>query len=474
MNAFKLVRDNSYRNDSDRFRKILDSLPRKVKATINVDEYEDTLARSEAVFYHHVVLHTNGHHSHITAIRIADKENLGQNCTNNHSPLLCRFGDDLNFLGETETNRSLKSTPVSQCASLDNRESNNLPAVVGNRTSIADASIVKNPYSKNSNNNGDGRMQGGTKSKTNPARNRFSGYACTQSSESNIRKYLKQDDVRFVKRRFPSCSSEKSNNRLQQKSIFSLIGKELGQPAKSSNKAAGLASASTFDYGADQEDSDATSILGSTTSGASRTSTSDMMRHNDDYNRVVDNSRSMGSTRSKYSPANSMSDLGDSDFSPPAMDRDGGNGDEVVIQSKYFRNSSARRITLEPADMERVGRLERRKSQKTSHASTPSSNSSRTPFADDVVDSPPAVKPVESGRKSCRSSAFGRGLKLGAPMRRRVGAIETGFQKQRLLSTSRNSRASTVDSSASMVTKRGATARVTKSFFKPRQPEATP
>ena len=45
VNAFKFVRDNAFRNDSVRFQKILDSMPRKNKVNIDVIEYEKTLAQ---------------------------------------------------------------------------------------------------------------------------------------------------------------------------------------------------------------------------------------------------------------------------------------------------------------------------------------------------------------------------------------------------------------------------------------------
>lgn len=57
VNAFKLVRDNASRNDSVRFRKILESIPGKSRTRIDIEEYELNLAKSETVFYYHIVKH---------------------------------------------------------------------------------------------------------------------------------------------------------------------------------------------------------------------------------------------------------------------------------------------------------------------------------------------------------------------------------------------------------------------------------
>ena len=99
VNAFKFVRDNAFRNDSVRFQKILDSMPRKNKVNIDVIEYEKTLAQSEAVFYYHVVTHQDRGHRPLCDPRMTEVESGVEHSRDHHLPLLSLF-QDKSFIGD--------------------------------------------------------------------------------------------------------------------------------------------------------------------------------------------------------------------------------------------------------------------------------------------------------------------------------------------------------------------------------------
>lgn len=98
-NAFKLVRDNAFRNDSVRFRKILESLPKKTKLKIDINEYEEILAKSEAIFFYHPVLHTDGNIKPLLPPRLSPDECGEEHHFTDHYPSMSRFQGDWSFLG---------------------------------------------------------------------------------------------------------------------------------------------------------------------------------------------------------------------------------------------------------------------------------------------------------------------------------------------------------------------------------------
>ena len=98
INAFKLVRDNAFRDDSVRFLSILKSLPKKVKQKIDIEAYEERLAKSEAVFFYHPVLHIDRSIAPLMEPLLTQEENTDKHNFTDHFPLMSRF-KDWSFLG---------------------------------------------------------------------------------------------------------------------------------------------------------------------------------------------------------------------------------------------------------------------------------------------------------------------------------------------------------------------------------------
>ena len=119
ISAFKLVRDNAFRNDSVRFKKILQSLPKKIKGKINIDEYEERLAKSEAVFFYHPVQNFNGDITPLLTPRTSPPEDE-EDKRANHFPSMSRFHDDWSFLGDisppgsSSSNESTNKKPINE------------------------------------------------------------------------------------------------------------------------------------------------------------------------------------------------------------------------------------------------------------------------------------------------------------------------------------------------------------------------
>jgi hypothetical protein len=111
VNAFKQIRDCAFRNDSTRFAKVLDSLPRKNKLNVDTKEYELILAKSEAVFYYHLVRHSDGAIKPICNARVSDEENGEAHHFSDHFPFLKRFEGDWSFLGVIEELASREQAP---------------------------------------------------------------------------------------------------------------------------------------------------------------------------------------------------------------------------------------------------------------------------------------------------------------------------------------------------------------------------
>lgn len=431
------------------------SLPRKIKSTIEIDDYESTLAKSEAVFYYHVVLHANGHYKHI-AEPIRSHDGRTEQCASNHSPLLSRFRDDLSFLGKIDTSGLQPGRPAmlpQQHAPLNNRKSM-FPKVSKNpmQNWLRPVEKMKNPYSKPK----ESRSVVGPLVQSVASRdkkidanttNRFFNFAHKASSDiSNIVKCNKLPDVRCAKRRFPPFTTESSKANGQKQGNSLVVERNL-EPLTTS------IFSTSFDYGADDDYSVSACILESpATIGkdqANRLGADDGNHQNYEVDEnggiLISKVKKQSSAvePSNFSHLNTInheqqkdyiSDLGDSDFSPPHTVQRKNRIDEEVVESRFFRKKSARRITLEPADIKNAKRhktvypsepgLQERLRRTTSPAIVPSTRKSSDSSFDDVIDSPPPVECIQQRPKSIPQSS----LRLGKKPR---GTIEAGFAKQR-------------------------------------------
>ena len=144
VNSFKQVQNALHKKHQDRFRHILRSLPKKARDGLQFDDYEEILAKSEAVFYYHPVRQQDG-----TIVHLNDPAEPG-------APDLGRF-DDVNFLGKLvwDTRHSCSQIP-SEKKSILRDVTNQLKTVRQHITSVVqskrirplvDASI-QNPYKK--------------------------------------------------------------------------------------------------------------------------------------------------------------------------------------------------------------------------------------------------------------------------------------------------------------------------------------
>ncbi|CAJ1940442.1 unnamed protein product [Cylindrotheca closterium] len=432
VSSMKSCRNHSFRNEEVRFKKILESLPKKSKQNIDIDAYEATLAKSEAVFYYHVVLHTNGHKKHIAVPRLSNEGSGTGHCATDHSPLLGRFGDELNFLGEIDTSRlqSARNAMPPQHASSDNRK----PLQPSNSSKkpiskwFQPVTKMKNPYSSDAN-----------------STNLFlKSNHKTNTLTSNIQRCNELPDTRYAKRVFPTFTADTSNHgQRNQQNLLSSTERKVGKSAQ--------CSAGAFEYGADEDDSGSVCVLDLMAADNGKKEavvfgTDDAYRideiHDENDCIIVSRVEKQAGTKTLSDTSECtihnqeqhkdyISDLGDSDFSPPLTVHASSEADEVLTESRFFAKSSARRITLEPADVkdtqkyEMTGQnrldLQGRKRRKNSR-SIASSRESTDSFLDDVVDSPSVEDCVQQ-----RPYKVGR--KLGAP--KTFGAIEAGFAKQR-------------------------------------------
>jgi len=98
-NAFKLVSENAFRGACVRFRKILESLPKKVRQKIDINEHEEILAKSEAIFFYHPVLHKDRQIKPLLTPRISSEDNDVETRHTDYYPYMSRFQTDWSFLG---------------------------------------------------------------------------------------------------------------------------------------------------------------------------------------------------------------------------------------------------------------------------------------------------------------------------------------------------------------------------------------
>lgn len=210
INAFKLVRDNAFRNDNVRFRKILESLPRKVKQALDIDAYEETLAKSEAVFFYHQVLYTNGEVKPLVSPRMAVEENMDkEHHFNDHFPYMARFNGDWSFLGVgVKKSSDASSSMFDQPLSSKNQKR---PQAKENSSRVVNI-VVQNPYLKpKRKNNENSRQSQWEKSQTLHAVQTNELDSSKQSHQGPLSQYLQPNrDFRFVKRKFPAKQVHRS------------------------------------------------------------------------------------------------------------------------------------------------------------------------------------------------------------------------------------------------------------------------
>ena len=220
VNAFKAVRDNAYRNDNVRLKRILDSVPRKAKAELDMVEYEEILAKSEAVFYYHIVEHMDGSIKPMLEPKLTH-ETGDVHHHSDHFPCLQRFEDTVSFLGVSK-NKSSPRAPGPPALGSARIRTNEPPVpeiiVPQNKEKKKWTSLEKtvkkasNPYSKKrSREESRQPLQDVARNHTrsiNTIPNLFSQFARRETQparkiQPEFQKYRqRKDDVRFVKRRF--------------------------------------------------------------------------------------------------------------------------------------------------------------------------------------------------------------------------------------------------------------------------------
>lgn len=241
VNAFKHVRDNAFRNDSQRFQKVLESMPRKNKVNIDVKAYEEVLAQSEAVFYYHIVKYKDQTFQPLCQPRVEEPSDDTEHSQEHHFPLMTRF-EDWSFVGKSKSADSRPTAPTkSEQApaihtiefsqqNVQMKSSENLQKKLTSFMVTKQIGPARNPYSrgtKSSNNGTTSRKRGRNEdsariplknidpndvilgaSDTLGNENSFSVFERKPLSSSPLKKpgsiqsYQKLDDPRCVKRKF--------------------------------------------------------------------------------------------------------------------------------------------------------------------------------------------------------------------------------------------------------------------------------
>jgi len=209
--AFKHVQSSIHRASEDRFRHALNFLPSKTwQEGVDKIEYEELLAKSEAVFYYHPVVDSNGRIAYLTDASTTGSEQQ----RHMHVPSLDRFGGDWSFLGSL----SVESKPKD-----DHNANRKRGLPCGDEVPKAFAAMA-NPYAKAATHqHGKKRKPLESKSETasaavnNNKKNPFSRFSHNRqrkpaANNNDVRKqpkksgpldkYRSSKDVRFVKRDF--------------------------------------------------------------------------------------------------------------------------------------------------------------------------------------------------------------------------------------------------------------------------------
>jgi exonuclease-1 len=230
-NAFKLVRDNAFRNDSVRFRKILESLPKKTKQNIDINEYEEILAKSEAIFFYHPVLHTDGNVKPLLKPRLSSDECGDEHHFTDHYPYMSRFQGDWSFLGSISSESNGNVAQISS-ESAENRqwvpvgptkttkESSSVPTNKRDCSQLFSLSstqskVIHNPYkkSKSYDNNVVFPLEEKNVNTHISAGNENVAKSQTKSHKriGDITRFLVKPDPRYTKRSFSSTTTSTIN-----------------------------------------------------------------------------------------------------------------------------------------------------------------------------------------------------------------------------------------------------------------------
>ena len=235
VNAFKLVRDNAHRNDNVRFEKVLTSMPRKARADIDIKQYEVILAKSEAIFYYHLVRDATGRIQPLLNPRFSHKDNGDVHHFSDHFPFFERFEGDLSFLGmakDIPPNKAFETYLPDETAisveekSPESRKRSRQPVLTtqGDQTNFGKKtrafSKLCNPYRPTKKSKDQERLPLNVKS---PNRRKLGGNPfakftrddeASSSPESFLLKYQQKADIRFVKRRFPIDKTKTQQTRM--------------------------------------------------------------------------------------------------------------------------------------------------------------------------------------------------------------------------------------------------------------------
>ena len=253
--AFKLVRDNAFRNDAVRFRHILNSLPKKIKQKIDINEYEERLAKSEAVFFYHPVIHTDGTIQTLNPARISSEDNVDDHHFTDHFPFMSRFQGDWSFLGtvspaSANRGKNISLEPSTSNAipiwSVDNTQSVQKDArvpvpgpVLSKKRDLLQLSstqpkILNNPYKNRKPKPLNERNMGAEQNHTK---------AQKKNQDGGILKYLVKPDPRMARRHLSSSttsndSGSKGLKRSRASSSFQISHESDSKKSKKLNSAA--------------------------------------------------------------------------------------------------------------------------------------------------------------------------------------------------------------------------------------------
>ena len=230
VSAFRHIQSSIHRASGDRFRHALNLLPSKTwTSSVRKIEYEELLAKSEAVFYYHPVRQADGR-----VLYLADP-NQGD-LADRHVPDLERFGGDWTFLGdlasETENDALADNNSNPKRRDVNNKRKRGLPPppprpapersddpsawyMYGNKPNVPKVvTAISNPYKQSKKQKTKEPQQ---QSKKNPIAHLFGAARAAATKKSTttqqlppkkktvggpLDNFFARQDVRFVKRDF--------------------------------------------------------------------------------------------------------------------------------------------------------------------------------------------------------------------------------------------------------------------------------
>lgn len=214
--AFKMLRDNAHRPCEERFRHVLTGLTKKCKGAEDMGAYEELLAQSEAVFYHHPVLNNENKVTLLTAPRQSRQPVDG---SLNYHPLLERFNDELWFLGDIRESQGgtlqLPDTPLIQSSHFPVKQivvkatkrkrhtvdGDDDSSMCENETQHL-VQAVKNPYNKHCTRKPFNDITNQQIAPKNPFDCFAHGTVASKKSDSYATYMDRRKDLRFTKRKF--------------------------------------------------------------------------------------------------------------------------------------------------------------------------------------------------------------------------------------------------------------------------------